>query len=152
MISKIVEVTNGFNWGKVLVAKFDAEEWAYRSKIERPREMGGGGFSRLLPALGWDDRHRWVLDLQTGEGAFFLPTGYAEADLDKHQVWVCPLYPLFLEWFYKHKEYHDDILTLPALVELMDEKSVRASTFYGYRRPGPDAATRARKSKETEIE
>jgi hypothetical protein len=153
MITTIVEVTNLFNWGKFLVAKFDSAEWEYRSRIERPKDMGGG-FPRLLHSNGWDERSRWVLDLQTGEGALFLPkvNGCPFADLEKHSIWVCPLYSVFLEWFYAHPEHHDDVLTLPSLLELTDEKSMQASAMYGHRRPGPDAAIRMQKAKETETD
>lgn len=74
----------------------------------------------------------WVLDLQTGEGAFFRPGGYAAADLEKHRVWVCPLFEPFLEWLYRQDL--TDLGQLPRLVELPDAEFA----MRGYRRAGPD--------------
>jgi hypothetical protein len=51
------------NWGKFLVGVPD-EEWARQSRVNT--EFSGP----LLSAIGWSWQHIWVLDLQTGEGAF----------------------------------------------------------------------------------
>ena len=95
MKTKIVEATNEhFNWGKFLVGVPDTE---WERKVEVDGDPGRG-HDRLLARCGWSDRHIWVLDLQTGEGAYFLPTGMASADIQKHAIWVCPLFEPFLEW------------------------------------------------------
>lgn len=124
MRTQIVEATNGVNWGKFMVARFDPQEWARRSVLpDFP--------SLLLREVGWSYDHVWVLDLQTGEGALFRPTGLARADLDKHKIWVCPLFEPFLEWLYAQQPF--DVAELPKLVELPEAESA----LYGYRRPGP---------------
>ena len=85
----------------------------------------------LLPSRGWTPKHMLVLDLQTGEGSIFYPGGLAVADLEKHKVWVCPLFQPFLEWLYTRNL--TDIDKLPALVELPNAPGA----VYGYRRSGP---------------
>ncbi len=131
MITKIIEATNGFNWGKFMVAQFTPDEWARKSLIDA--DVGPIGRS-LLRSLGWDASvdHFWVLDLQTGEGAYFRHSGNASADLHKHAIWVCPLYEPFLEWLYQQPA---DLAALPELVDLPQAESA----IYGYRRKGPGA-------------
>jgi hypothetical protein len=128
---RIMEASNGFNYGKFGVGLFTAQEWQRRSRLpgwtDRP----------LLASLGWSHTHLWVLDLQTGEGGIFEPTGLARADLDKHDIWVCPLFEPFLTWLYGHHRSQDADLadwhaTLPEFVELPDAPSA----LYGYRRHG----------------
>lgn len=126
MRTKIIEVTNGpQNWGKFLIGVFDAEEWktpSVVSPLARP----------LLRQIGWGDGHVFVLDLQTGEGAMFHLGGYSSAkyDLDKHKVWVCPLFEPFLQWLYAKRPA--DIADLPAHLDLPDATFSMA----GYRRQG----------------
>lgn len=132
MLTRIIEATNGFNWGKFLLARFDAQEWQKRSVISNSR-------SPLLRELGWDPEHLWVLDLQTGEGAFLRVSryGHAPSDLNrKHRIWVCPLYEPFLVWLYQQDT--SDLEALPDQVELAGADSA----FYGYRRPGPSEPPR----------
>lgn len=140
MLSKFVEVTNNFNWGKFLVCQFSPEEWAKRSEI-----TGDG----LLKGRGWTLAHLWVMDLQTGEGAYFRPGGHPVADLQKHQIWVCPMYQLFLAKLYEHKDWCADITRIPDLITLTAEESKHASALYGFRREGPDQAERERVIRET---
>jgi hypothetical protein len=135
MITKIVELTNFLNWGKFMVAHFDREEWQLHSTVDPG--------SRLLAGRGWSPRHLWVLDLQTGEGAIFFPGGSAQADLESHQIWVCPMFPVFLGWLYKHPEHCSDIRTIPAYLELTDKETNEHSALYGYRRSGPSEKERA---------
>lgn len=111
------------NHGKFLVGRFTIEEWARRSEMY-------GGLS-LLPAVRWSVDNLLVLDLQTGEGAIFRPGGLASADLNKHALWVCPLYESFLAWLYQQDL--TDLDTLPTLVELPDAPFA----MFGHRRPGP---------------
>lgn len=132
MKTKIIEAVQSKavpgNWGKFMVMVPD-EEWAYRSQVNT--EFSGP----LLRSVGWSAEHVWVLDLQTGEGAFFRAGGYAKADLNKHQIWVCPLCEPFLEWLYERyrEDPRLDIGSLPDVVELPDAEFALA----GYRRPGP---------------
>jgi hypothetical protein len=122
---KIIEATNtkagGINWGKFLLGRFDAE-WQYRSQIAGP--------SPLLWQVGWGPEHLLVLDLQTGEGAIFRPGGYAVGDLDRHRIWVCPMFQPFLVWLYQQDL--SDLDKLPAVVTIADP----TSALSGYRRPG----------------
>lgn len=129
-----IEVTNGLqNWGKFMVAKWDESDW------ERPSAVGSqvvsGLGAGLLHLIGENRRCVWVIDLQTGEGARFLPGGYAGADLTKHKIWVCPMFEPFLEWFYAHPEHHEDPTTLPAHVDLEDAPFEMS----GHRRPGAES-------------
>lgn len=141
MLSKMVELTNFFYWGKFMVMKFTMEEWRVESQI---------GSGSLLAGRGWTPKHLWVLDLQTGEGAFFLPGGHASYDLENHQIWVCPMFEVFLKWLYEHPEFHEDIVTMPSLIELTDEETMRKSSLYGHRHSGPTDEERVRITKETE--
>jgi hypothetical protein len=124
MIGKFIEVTNGTNWGKFQLIKYD-KEWFKTSNLP------GALDTSLLAQIGWTYNHIWVLDLQTGEGAFFLPHGLASHDLNKrHQIWVCPMYEPFLNWLYKQDL--TDIISLPELVHLTEQEA--PSALYGYRR------------------
>ena len=122
MITHFIEATNGpKNWGKFMVARFDAEEWERRSTIDQ---------CLLLLNRGWAPDHLLVVDLQTGEGAVFMPGGSARHDLNKHRIWVCPLFEPFLEWLYVQDL--GDITQLPAHVDLLDAPF----SLHGYRREG----------------
>jgi hypothetical protein len=124
MITKIIEATNfdeRGNWGKFMVMKFDSE-WGYRSAVVEQ--------TRLIDAVGWSRQHVWVLDLQTGEGACFRHGGRAEYDLNKHKVWVCPLFEPFLVWLYDQDI--SDLTKLPDKVHLENAPF----DMYGYRREG----------------
>lgn len=121
------------NWGKFLVGVFD-EEWAHKSRVSPGRP--------LLRECGWWGPERlWVLDLQTGEGAYFGPGGSATADLDKHRIWVCPLYGPFLEWLYARHEESGGRLDLDGLPEVVELPGAEFA-ISGYRRPGPERAER----------
>lgn len=127
MISKIVEATNGFNWGKFMLCRYDAAEWSRRVALECD---SGPSPSPLLRSIGWSQDTLWVLDLQTCEGAAFRPSGSARADLEKHAIWVCPLFEPFLTWLYSQDLA--DILAIPDVVTL----SGAPSALYGYCRNG----------------
>lgn len=123
--TKIIEATNGGNWGKFLVGQMDDWEWSRFSRVD-PEDR-----RRLLGICQWGNRSILVLDLQTGEGARFNPPGFAAADLNqKHQIWVCPLYEPFLTWLYEQDL--TDIDKLPDLVNL----PLAPGALYGYRRQG----------------
>jgi len=130
MRTVVIEATNedcgGYNWGKFLVGRFEPSEWA------RPSSVSDLELS-VIAGRGWTPKHIFVLDLQTGEGAMFLPGGSPSHDLKKHKVWVCPLFEPFLGWLYKQDLA--DLGALPPLVQLDAE-----SALYGYRRPGLDKA------------
>jgi hypothetical protein len=124
MKTKFIEATNGpQNWGKFMVGRFEKEEW-YRSSAVTER-------SSLLRAVGWAPDSLLVLDLQTGEGAIFNPGGLASADLEKHRIWVCPLFEPFLTWLYEQDLA--DLDRLPAHVDLPRAEFA----MQGHRRPGP---------------
>lgn len=135
MRTKVIEAVQSLekpaNWGKFLLGEPDAE-WMRKSAVSTDSPAS------LLSLIGWTPQHLWVLDLQTGEGAFFRPGGSAQADLDeKHRIWVCPLFGPFLEWLYdRFRENPElDIDELPDVVELPGAPFA----FAGYRRPGPQA-------------
>jgi hypothetical protein len=124
MKTKFIEATEAtqFNWGKFMVCRFEAEEWARRSEIATHERS-------LLHGRGWTPNNVLVVDLQTGEGAIFKPGGYVKYDLnDKHQIWVCPMFEPFLEWLYKQDL--TDLDTLPGHVNLGDVPIA----MQGYRR------------------
>lgn len=126
MDTVFIEVTNGpNNWGKFMVGRFTADEWA------RPSHVPGYEGGRLLAGRGWHPRSLLIVDLQTGEGSIFTPGGSAIADLTKHKVWVCPMFEPFLTWLYTQDL--TDLSALPAHVDLPDAPFAMA----GYRRPGP---------------
>lgn len=151
MKTKIIEVgqsIHGPNWGKILLGRMDSE-WKARSGLyEAARQatddvMGEDAYDRLhgpsysrpgtaplLHQLGWGPEHLWVLDLQTGEGVLIRPGGSASADLDKHKVWVCPMFEPFLAWLYQQNL--GDLDALPSFVALPDARF----DYAGYRRQG----------------
>jgi hypothetical protein len=118
-----IEATNGANWGKFAVARPGGDEWAWSSQVGHP------GIP-LLSQVGWARDHLWVMDLQTGEGGIFYPGGKASADLDKKQIWVCPMFEPFLNWLYAQDL--SDLEALPSLVELPEAPF----SMSGYRRGG----------------
>lgn len=133
MQTKIIEASNGFNWGKFMLARPDAE-WAQTSHLHEVAPWPGHEATlerSLLETCGWGREHLWVLDLQTGEGAYLRPGPHrsAHADLDKHRVWVCPMFAPFLTWLYDQDLA--DLAALPDAVEVAGE-----SSFAGHRRTG----------------
>jgi hypothetical protein len=127
MMTRIIEATNdNKNWGKFMVMRPDVE-WQRRALID------DGEYTSSRPLLeqrGWTPEHIWVLDLETGEGAYFRPGGLARADLNKHRIWVCPLYEPFLTWLYRQDL--SDLQALPDVVNLPDAPFA----MRGYRREG----------------
>ena len=127
---RFLEVTNGpRNWGKFMLARWTVDEWMKRSEVD-PSEL-------LLMGRGWSPQHFLMLDLQTGEGAVFSPGGYAKSDLNKHKVWVCPLFEPTLQWLHdRFREHHGDgdgwWQDIPTHVDLPDAEFQWA----GYRREG----------------
>lgn len=135
METRFCEVTNGIqNWGKFMLARFTAEEFAYESAVDIGRSLlGAMPISRKAggPA-GWTPMTTWILDLQTREGVAFDLRGDAVADLNLHKVWVCPLFEPFLVWLYAHPDICRDLSKLPAHVDIPDADFLIA----GHRRPG----------------
>lgn len=127
METKIIEATNGTNWGKFLIGRMD-HEWQRRSVISESSIP-------LLRQIGWGTEHLWVLDLQTGEGASFRVHrgGHARNDLERHRIWVCPLYEPFLWWLYAQPNL--DLAALPETVQLEAD-----SALWGYRRSGTEGS------------
>ncbi len=124
METHFIEVTNNdLNWGKFLLMRFGDAEWS------QPSTFTGRS---LLHEVGWNPHNILVLDLQTGEGARFVPGGYAKADLDKHKIWVCPMFEPFLVWLYQQDV--SDLGKLPSKLNLPDAEFRMA----GYRRQGPE--------------
>lgn len=131
MKTHIVEVTNNdANWGKLMVCVHDDAETSYQSQMS-PSKFG----TPLLRQIGCAGDEVWVLDLQTGEGARFRPGGLAAADLDKHRVWVCPMFQPFLEWLYANQDLIRE-WKLPATLNLPEAQF----DWRGYRREGPEEA------------
>lgn len=124
METKIIEFASvEGNWGKFLIGRMDTE-WEVPSNVDTDRPV--------MRFRGWSPKHLWVMDLETGEGALFMPGGYARGDLNKHRIWVCPLFEPFLTWLYQQ-----DLADLSALPSAVQLEGVPLQT-YGYRRPGPD--------------
>lgn len=132
MKTRIIEATNGpQNWGKFLVGAF-TDERDVRSAVDTETTRA------LLPSIGIGPNAYLVLDLQTCEGAVFALGGMARADLQKHRIWVCPLFEPFLEWLYEvyrtadHQGEHHWWEGLPTHVDLPDAPFALS----GYRRDG----------------
>jgi hypothetical protein len=131
METKFVEAGHGErpgNWGKFLVARFDAAEWT------EPARYPGCDYPCLIASQSWAEDMVWVMDLATQEGAGFMPGGLAEADLQRHQIRVCPLFEPFLVWLYEFVAEHAETWwqDLPRTLDLPDADFV----LFGYRRPG----------------
>ena len=121
------ETHNELNWGKFMVCEFERTDFAVRSQVDT--NFG----QSLIGGRGWSREHLLIVDLQTGEGAMFKPGGSARADLEKHKIWVCPMFPLFLGWLYEQN--YANLHTLPSVIELPGPMALR-----GYRRAGPQKA------------
>jgi hypothetical protein len=120
-------IEGGGNHGKFMVGQFDPEEWERACQVD----VLAGLPSRSLLGRRWNPLSLLVVDLQTGEGAIFLPGGLASADLHQHQIWVCPLFEPFLAWLYEQDLR--DLEALPSVIELPDAPGA----LYGHRRSGP---------------
>jgi hypothetical protein len=133
MRTHIIEATNGMlNWGKFILMIPDTE-W------ERTAATPGcDSQTSLLAQRGWNrDKDIIVFDLQTCEGAAFSLGGSASRDLEKHRIWVCPLFEPFLTWLYGEPRDKVMALDLPTWVDLPKA----AFAFSGHRRSGPVDAT-----------
>lgn len=100
------------NWGSFMVCVPDEIEWAWQSHVS----------TSLMPALaefGWTPEHVIVMDMKTGEAAFFRP-GDREAaeDLTLHRIYRSPQLGLFLTWLYGQDIAH--LYQQPAVIEVED--------------------------------
>ena len=130
MQTHIIEASAGENgnYGKFMLGRM-TEEWRRISIIDNEYD---GSTLALLGRCGWSPDHLWVFDLQTGEGASFKPGGNPIADLQKHNVWVCPLFPLFLAWLYQQD--------LSDLTQLPEKINIDAPLEFQGKRWGVDRA------------
>jgi hypothetical protein len=116
------------NWGKFIVACHTTAE------LQEPTQFPGCEGQRVVSLAGNGARDMWVFDLQTGEG-FRVPVSerHAFSILEKHQVWVCPMFEPFLGWLLAYIDSHpnDWWSTLPRTVELPDAPF----EMRGHRRP-----------------
>lgn len=133
MLTHFIEATNaGFNHGKFMLGRLTAEDAATRSALpgyEHESLWTLGGRRTLNPAT------TLVMDLQTGEGAAFTLEGGrigAHHELEKHKIWVCPMFPHFLGWLYSLDPYPHDITALPRFVDIPEAEGA----IFGYRRGG----------------
>lgn len=133
MKTKLIEATcQELNYGKFMLARMESIEWSRPAEI-----MPGLASYSLLRSIGWSPERLLVFDLQTCEGACFLPGGHAKADLENHRIWVCPMFEPFLEWVYRNvPDQFFDIETLPNIIEL-GESALKHCAFRGRRRLGP---------------
>lgn len=128
MHSKIIEAVGSLNWGRFMVSRFTQEERSHLSSQSK--------LPVIQPFL-WSQDCLHVLDLVTGEGAIFnqLRRGQPLHELEhKHQIWVCPLYPVFLTWL--SQQDLSDLDKLQDTVYFKNGEDERHAALYGYRRTG----------------
>ena len=121
MNTRIVEATNGANWGKFLIGWFDLVEWARHSAIV-PGDHDLSQHS-LLSLGGWSPEHFLLVDLDTGEGRLFRHRGLADQDVANKHVSVGPMFEPFLQWIYNQPLEDVRSLNLPKLVTLPGARS-----------------------------
>jgi hypothetical protein len=108
---KFIEAnSNNANWGKFMVCQYEPQERGYISPIAEDNLLRNCAATR--------EEGVWVMDLATGEGAFFNPSrGNAKYHLnEKHKILVCILYEAFLIWLYEQDL--TDIDLLPAVIDV----------------------------------
>lgn len=115
MITKLIETTDMFNHGKFLVGQMEGFELTQYLAIKDD----GRQLSHVLHA---SPSKFWVLDCATCEGAFFDFSNDAYYQLERHQVWVCPMFPLFLEWAFEKFKQEPNVLNWDSLVNLKQGK------------------------------
>lgn len=126
MRTKILEATQGLNFGKFLVGELDDSEIGRSSSVHHGRTtLEACGFADVS---GW----RWVLDLQTREGVFVEMSRFGVRKLDQHQVWVCPLFEPTLHRLGELGPV--PVRELPDLLELSYDEA--PFELFGYRRQG----------------
>jgi hypothetical protein len=141
VITHLMEAGNDFNHGKFMLCQLEVKELAAHSALPGYEDKL---FFQLGGSRKFNGRNFFVIDMQTGEGAAFslrphsdTPTGAAGAakfELNKHKIWVCPMFEPFLCWLFAQDiAVGTDITKLPRYVHLDAEASM-----LGYRRSGPD--------------
>lgn len=136
MRTHIIEATNkNQNWGKFLLGVLD-DEWD-----RFPETPGCNTGVPLLASLPRTRGQKWdrardvlIMDLQTREAAVFALEGDPRVELERHQVWVCPLFEPFLGWLYSQPVDRVLSLDLPAWIDIPDAKFAWA----GHRRSGAE--------------
>lgn len=107
------------NWGKFMLGQFEPDEIAAQSALP-PDPEGWFKPGSMIQGRGWaPGKHWFVMDLQTGEGAYFALGGHADYDLsEKHNIWVCPLFRPFLNWLYERFREGADLWELDRVVRI----------------------------------
>lgn len=125
MITRFVEVTDGWMYGKFLVCRMDAEELATPSEMPDARHG-----ERLLVHGGrrrFNDHSTLVIDLQLGTAAAWPLQGLMEAYESEH-LWhlhVCPMYRPFVRWLYEQGRWAmgaGDITEIPRYLEVPNDR------------------------------
>lgn len=125
MITQIIEGSDGALYGKWLVSQLSETERDRKTELpgfEGSRSVWTFGGARKL---GAHPNALLVVDLQTDQGAVFIPGGLSDADLDTVGIWVCPLFRSFLHWLYEQDT--SDVAQLPPFIELSPRKVADAS-------------------------
>lgn len=92
MKTKFFEGTDECNYGKFIIGQMEDNELSVPSQIK-----GHIGPVILDSFLKNSPSKFWILDIQTQEGAFFDLAFDTVPQLTKHGIWVCPMFPLFLQ-------------------------------------------------------
>lgn len=145
MITRFVEVTDGFVYGKFLVCRLDPGELATKSAMP-----GAGEWDRLLTFAGrrrFNERTTLIVDLQVGT-AFAWPLENGEIGfrhyIDKHYArsaniidgdppifaLVCPLYLPFVLWLHEQGKWAEgagDIEEIPRYLDLRTDEALMPS-------------------------
>ncbi len=104
MESKFLEVTDGSAWGKFLLARPTASEWATRSFLFDPAVEEYAVRTPLMGLRGHGRDQVWILDLATGMGVRFdlrnpsIRDGRSQmGKASAAGVHVCWLFPVMVE-------------------------------------------------------
>ena len=128
MDTRFIEASNGVNYGKFMVARFDMEETLRKTAM--PEAVGTESFFSYAGLRRMTPERTLVMDLQTGEGAeFSLRGGRQEAAWalrERHpKLWVCPLFPPFLGWLFDFvqtqpdpRRHELDLESIPNFIDL----------------------------------
>jgi hypothetical protein len=112
------------NWGAYMVAVPDGQELSWHSHV-------APSILTLFEQLGHEPGSAWVMDLLTGEGAWFSMQGDARAELEEHRIHASASFEGFLEWLYLQDL--DKLWQLPHVIKVADT----TFSINSYRRLGP---------------
>ena len=127
MITRFVEVTDGFAYGKFMVCRMDGAELSTETAM--PEAMSG---QRLLTYAGrrrFNERTTLVIDLQIGSGyAWPLENGeigfhhYLHNKLPPAEVrrTVCPLYLPFVLWLHEQGKWAEGAGSIEDIPRYLD--------------------------------